>query len=580
MDDYKVAPASDYPADQSIDTQDQPAPPVGDVRSDDNAQPQFEPTGDAKKANPQAPLEKLLEAANSVADEARSAYLTFGAFALYLLITVGATTHEQLLRGSIITMPLLGVDIPIVGFYTVVPFLFLLAHLNVLLHLSSLATALSNLRSKSADQWPSQEALLRPFSRFLLARFTEADLTRRLIRAVAFCSVVLLPLVVLLATQVRFLPYHSGAVAWWQRALVLMDLLILLLFWPRITCGGAARRSMRSLSAEQVAIIAVMVPFVVVMAASTVPDETLEKIVTSRPTLSSSASAEEPRSTSPRDLDHCTGLWRIWSYWSVVKLPYHQATDAGRRDMLCLSYLLFEQPETLLGMRRNLALTHADFVAARPSAELFTDAEDLSVWLKDEELRNEALKHFWQDAGRGVDLRGRDLRYADLSESDLRKADLRGADLQGAKLVNANLNYANFGDIQVGEVVGCRTQLDPSSGTCRTNLSLANLSGASVQFGSFWKALLDGTQLDGANLSQTQLSHADLHNSNMKGANLQGTNLDHAELDSALITGDLQEASVRHSHIGCAIMSSEAICGAKANGADLTCEGRRDAHSR
>ncbi len=530
-------------------------------------------------------LETLRQAANTAADEARSAYLTFGAFALYFLITVGATSHEQLLRGSIITMPLLGVDIPIVGFYVVVPFLFVLAHLNLLLHLASLATALSNLRARSHDEWPSQEALLRPFSRFLLARFTEADLTRSLIRTVAFFSIVLMPLVVLLTAQIRFLPYHSVEVAWWQRSLIMADLLILWLFWPRIISGGSRLRQTKARAAEHATFVALIVPLTVLTSASTVPGEGLENLLTDRPALVRSASAEAQSADSQATKDGCSTLWQPWTYFAVIK----SETTLG--SVLCITHLLYEQSATPMGARRNLILTHADLVTARPLAELQTDLEALSTWLSDRKKRGEVLNHFWQDAGRGIDLRGRDLRFADLSGSDLRKADFRGAALRGAKFVNANINYAAFGDIQVGEISGCVTKHDENSGKCLTDLSAADLKGATAQFGSFWKALLPGAQLKGTNLSNTQLSHADLTGANLDGARLdsatlfktilndakltgtklQGTNLKRAELNSAVITSDLNTAEIEDTQFNCAVMSSDAIRAALANRADLAC---------
>ncbi len=59
-----------------------------------------------------------------------------------LLQPLASTTDEQLLRDSAVTLPILDVQLPIRGFYTFVPWLFLLAHFNVLFQLTQLARKL------------------------------------------------------------------------------------------------------------------------------------------------------------------------------------------------------------------------------------------------------------------------------------------------------------------------------------------------------------------------------------------------------------------------------------------------------
>lgn len=51
----------------------------------------------------------------------------------YIGITIASTTDEQLLLVSPVTLPLLNVDLPIVDFYVVVPWLFTLIHFYLIL---------------------------------------------------------------------------------------------------------------------------------------------------------------------------------------------------------------------------------------------------------------------------------------------------------------------------------------------------------------------------------------------------------------------------------------------------------------
>lgn len=91
---------------------------------------------------PDAHVEDLLETANASSGIARTAWITFLGFAAYFLVIIGATTHRQLLLGSPVELPILGVDLPLFDFYRYAPALFLLLHLNLLLQLDGLAAKL------------------------------------------------------------------------------------------------------------------------------------------------------------------------------------------------------------------------------------------------------------------------------------------------------------------------------------------------------------------------------------------------------------------------------------------------------
>jgi uncharacterized protein YjbI with pentapeptide repeats len=535
-------------------------PPARAAASDQPAAPSGVPAPAAPPPVADSPqLASLRGAANEAAVEARGEYLTFMAFALYFLSAIGATTDEQLLRGGTVTMPLLGVGISIVGFYVVVPFLFLLAHLNMLIHLDSLAGKLNDLRTAAGAQWAAQQQLLRTFARYPLAIF-EKDPVRWPIRVVAFCSVVLLPLVVLLAAQIRFLPYHSVSMAWWQRGMILIDLALILLFWQRIV-----PKALSTSAATRIAgVVARALPalVIVVMAAATVPGEAIERTLTWRPGSAAAAAA------APAEPAAACSFGGVLGYLAVIDSPGVPGAGDDRR-MLCLSWLLFEQPETPLGMRRNLVVNHADLVTVRPADELVKSLTDRAKAQPDAEARRAAdreLQRLWQDIGRGVDLRGRDLRFADLTGSDLRKADLRGANLRGAKLINADMSYAYLSDLAVDEAL-CLTSFDPASRTCRTDLSSADLSGVKAKFGFFWKSVLESTRLRGADLSNATLSHATI-----TAADLAGANIADAVLDSAVISADLGRANLAGANLRCATLSPDALRQAQAKpDVDLSC---------
>src|SRR5215510_8608275 len=184
--------------------------------------------------------ERLRVAADEAARLAQTGYLTFLGLGTYIAIIIGSTTDVQLLKVSPVTLPLLNVQLPIVEFYVVVPWLLLLFYFNLLLHLTFLAQRLHRFNAVLTtfpDDMVREEQRVRlfpsPFSALLIARPARWRL-RMLLGLMVFTTVVLLPLILLLCAQVRFLPYHNMAITWNHRAAVLVDLALLWLFWPPI----------------------------------------------------------------------------------------------------------------------------------------------------------------------------------------------------------------------------------------------------------------------------------------------------------------------------------------------------------
>jgi hypothetical protein len=184
-----------------------------------------------------ARADQLRGAADEAARQAHNVYLTFLGLGTYIAVIIGSTTDVQLLKVSPVTLPFLNVQLPIVGFYVVVPWLLLLIYFNLLLHLTFLAQRLHQLNAvldDFPDDIPLQEQRIRlfpfPFTMMLIGRPRPRRL-RMLLGLMAWTTMVLFPLVLLLGAQVRFLPYHDTGITWSHRAAVLVDLLMLVVFW-------------------------------------------------------------------------------------------------------------------------------------------------------------------------------------------------------------------------------------------------------------------------------------------------------------------------------------------------------------
>jgi hypothetical protein len=82
---------------------------------------------------------ELQKALNDTAGKASVLWTTFITFQLYLAIAFGSVTHRDLFLEAPIKLPLLNVDLPLVGFFVLAPILLVIFHFYVFLQLLGLA---------------------------------------------------------------------------------------------------------------------------------------------------------------------------------------------------------------------------------------------------------------------------------------------------------------------------------------------------------------------------------------------------------------------------------------------------------
>ena len=175
--------------------------------------PLLTPDGVIPQQDLSARADQLHGAADEAARLAQKASLWFLDLGAYLAVIIESTTDVQLLKVSPVTLPLLNAPVPLLGFYVVAPWLLLLIYFNFLLHLTFLAPRLHRLATVVAafpEARGREEQHLRlfpfPFSALLLGWSAQGRL-RLLLALMVVTTVGLVPLLLLLWMQVRFLPY-------------------------------------------------------------------------------------------------------------------------------------------------------------------------------------------------------------------------------------------------------------------------------------------------------------------------------------------------------------------------------------
>ncbi|MGZ8173104.1 pentapeptide repeat-containing protein [Methylobacter sp.] len=552
-------------------------------------------------------IEKLLEAANSASQTVAALHVAFMAFVTYLGVIVWGTTHDDLLRISPVKLPILDVELPLTTFYGIVPWMLVLLHFNLLMQLELLSCKLWNLDRDLPDTPAGQQVRNRlfifPFTHLIVGR-SEVWLIRWLLSLVVGITVIALPLLMLLAAQIRFLPFHDEAITWSQRLAVWVDAGMLITLWPLIASPqDRAREWWRNFGFRLLGHWPAWLRYL-----SALGWNRLTKLIQHRwPNLSSRETADRPMlqpGTEPKGMIFLLasvpvivlmsliavipGSITVQTYyapekdklqydmpeetpnyfedWLIRRVPESWLSVAAHKyDVVsCTSLAAAEKSDAsilqvMLGpcswfnldlFPRNLDLREARLVPKGVSLSLLTRAID-----PDKQVRDAAFKEF-----DGLNLQNRDLRFANFFGAVLPKADLRHVQLQGAILLKAKLQgVIGWDKTQLQGAILGGTQLQ-SAGLIEADLQGADLRGANLQGAALgWAKLqsadLRGADLQGADLNGAKLQGADLRGAKLQGANLRETNLQGADLTYAKLQGSdltlagLQGAEIRKAEL-------------------------------
>jgi hypothetical protein len=332
------------------------------------------------------PIPDLLKAANEASGKAFALWITFLTVGTYLAISIGTTTHLQLLLAGPVRLPLLGVDLPLFAFYGFAPPMFVVLHLYVLMQLYLLARLLRRFDDdlRVADMIEQDRRRVRDqLDKFVFTQCLiggpQDGIVRLFLWVVVWLSFVIGPVLLLLGFQLRFLPYHSIPVTYVHRWAFLLDVILLLLLWPKISRSRAQQASAWHNSkalfriCSAVCISGLLVWFSAFIAV--VPGER----------------ADQP-------------LFRSWGTF-----PLRQTAGFVGGSTVELNTM------------------------ARPFSQSLSLPGERLVEQDEDKLKKLAVT---------VSLSGRDFRQAFLVGTDLRKADLHEANLSGTWLIAANLSGA------------------------------------------------------------------------------------------------------------------------------------------
>jgi uncharacterized protein YjbI with pentapeptide repeats len=547
-----------------------------------------EPQPPASDLPPIAAKADDLEAIKKAVDDAASVggglWLSYLFVLFYLAIAAGAVTHADLFLENPVKLPFLNVELPLLAFFLLAPILFLFVHAYTLVHLVLLTdktkrfhqvldVQIPNKKGMAKDQQGGRAAiragLRRQLPSNIFVQFLAGPRDIRessfgwFLQGIAWFTLGVAPLLLLLLFQIQFLPFHNSLVTWTQRAALLADLILLWWLWRRILSGRwdytRRPRGLWAWSALGLATSATAIIFSWGLA--TFPGEWQTEGFTAWRPIHERDQSGEPIMVSVHDWlfesrINDTTRRRRWPLSSTLVLPGFNIYEGLR----------IEDPEK--------AKWH-DFVFRARGRDLKGAIFDLTtlprVDFEGSDLRGASLG--------GAQLQGTSLRYAQLQMASLFGAQLQGASLDGAQLQSASLDGAQL----QGASVRC-SGFVPVDGALM--LRCANLQDAALNGAQLQGAILDGAELEGASLGcfSEPLGCAKLQGASLNGAQLQGARLDNAELEgasledawlqgAALSGTNLQSASLDRAQLQGAILDYAKLQGASLDHAQL--EGAR-----
>ncbi|HMF07040.1 MAG TPA: hypothetical protein VKE72_08535, partial [Methylocella sp.] len=231
-------------------------------------------------------LDAVRKAVDDAASVGAGLWLSYLFVLFYIGIAAGAVTHKDLLLENPVKLPFLNVELPLVAFFFLAPILFIVSHAYTLMHFVMLAAKVGafdkELRAQLGNAPETREGLRRQLPSNIFVQFLAGPGDIRngglgwLLKATAWITLVIGPILLLLLIQVQFLPYHLEWVTWVQRFAILVDVILLWALWPAVLNGRSEIKWPR-LWRHPVVTLTSLVPIGLAFTAATFPGEWLDE---------------------------------------------------------------------------------------------------------------------------------------------------------------------------------------------------------------------------------------------------------------------------------------------------------------
>lgn len=452
-------------------------------------------------------LAKLEASVNSTSQRAVTQWLAYLSLWAYLFFTTLSITHRDLILLTPVKLPLIGVELGLRGYFWSAPPLFWVFHLYLVRKITVLARDVAFYRDVIRRFVPSEtarEPLYRRLDAFFLTRLLghgeQGWLLRWLDSGIAVATVVVMPLALMMAFQLKYLAYHAVWATDWHRFWLLADVLLLAvpllwLLWRRPRGAndveGKKRPSRAWLQGWGVAVgqtLGIALVFGGIAAFSllvvTYPDDRMDWALSV---------------VGLSDEDHPLSSWRVLTpldtdFVNDEKLDKVQWTvDLRGRDL------------------RGAQLSGADLRKARMT---------------------------------GVDLRDANISDSQLDGADISNSNIKNASMQNSKLKSSNISnsYIKDANISYSQLQGANIK---NTRIISSDLSNSNLNGADISDSNIIDSDIEKSYMRGSDLSNAFIFRSNIRNSKIQGSYMRKTKFSLVTIENS----DLQGADISDSQI-------------------------------
>jgi len=442
----------------------------------------------------------------------RQFFFIWVSFVLYVIITTAATTDVQLLiPNSTIKLPIVGIDLPLIGFYLVSPFLALILHFNLLQNLDTHVHKVI----QWAETYPNNNPPRSLLPTFILnvalldKQGVFAQTARTATMLVCFMAGPLTNAILFW----RFSDYQSWSLSLIQFVSFLLSAaLTITAVWSLNKKTSLIQKNPIYLTAFLIFILSMIVSFQFYWVIALTTQEEVPFGFSSRlhPTLT-----------------------------PTLFIPEHLAPLVPLQEDIKIRMQLDGEKEIQQWWRkygRGVNLSNRSLKYANLTGIDLRKATLTSANLQYAMLDNANLQH--------AILIKTNLKYASLSHANLQSAKLQGAtlkysrlrftNLKGAKLVDADFQYTDMYQAKLQDAIFTR----------------ANFQNADLWFADFSDSVLANVDFQGWRLKNADFHNAELRNVNFKDANLTEANFQNAKLTRV----NLEKANLIHASLSKAVL--------------------------
>jgi uncharacterized protein YjbI with pentapeptide repeats len=512
-----------------------------------------------------ADLDAQMASANDIATSVIKTTFAYQAIAAYLAVSVAGTDSRQLLLNDKVNFPILNAGVPCDLFYIVSPLLLLILHVYLLLELYFLSQKIVELQ-----EWRLVHGI--PLTQ-LCPRVTSLSVAvglgcptawyvRATVKTLYVVMNLFLPILLLLAMQVKFLPYHSLVISRWHRGFLSVDVLLVALFCfgqglgrPRAIRLGLGAAGHPDEAVPSIRSFARWRRLARLLRDYTVYPAVISLFLVAALWLSWFRVTLPDGCTDDSDgwltrhgliMPHRILQALVHPYLDLAGKTLPKDGDAAERDLRCAQF----QGATLPGFNfTGAVLTGAAFDHAKLPDAKFSSGFAASLARTDSESSDEGQSC---DAREFARTERAHPRYEPLEEADRGLTDLRDATFDEAHLEHADFSYAR---LDSAHLIGARLEGAKFSGAKADGADFSAATGDRVIFDS---ACLRGATLRLARLQDSSFVHAHLEVVNLRDAHLEGSEFGGAALVGSDLRGvwlqaskglSLQAVDLRRAHL-------------------------------